>query len=201
MQKVKSVIKRLFASVKAHPVRWLTAVVLVLLIASQLERFLHKGTVLGYQVRHSGTSVVGNSANQFTTNDNTACKKVSSKDVQTALGESVSQTGAGLHDRIQPTFLSICSYRTTNQPTRSVSIVIRDARDENAAKATFGAVAKRQGSETVNKLGDQAAFVTNSNQLMVRKGKRLVTVTVTKASGSDKASSKDVALKIAPKAL
>lgn len=186
-------------SLKQHPIRWLLTMLIAAVVLSQLERFTHKGTILGYQVRSSSAGVV--SRNAVTTKDNLACKKVVAADVQKALDQAVSSVGSGLHDRTQPTFLSICSYRTTSQPTRTVSIVVRDVRDETAAIASFGAVSKRSGSQTVNKLGDQAVFVPSSNQIMVRKGKRLITITVTKSSNPNKPSSQTVATKLAAKAL
>jgi len=182
------------------------ALVLILLcialVVTQTERYIHKGTILGYKVKNVSPSPKDTS-NIFSTSQkpSAACDKVSEQFVSDALGQEVGRISVGFEDRTEPYFISSCSYRTKETPTRSVTINIRDTKDEQAAKAAIDNLEKRSQGTTVENVGDKAYYSDLSRQLTAQKGNRIVTVTVSKESGNGDVASKDAATKIAQQAL
>ena len=72
---------------------------------------------------------------------------------------------------------------------------MREQKDDESAKKTFAALSKSQSGEEVKKIGDQAYFNNNANQLTVRVGKKLYTITAT-AKDSTKDKNKEVAIEV-----
>lgn len=181
--------------------KWLIIILIGLAVALQLERFITQGTIFGYHVRGvKGTKTVSITKNKDN-QPSEACKKASASDVSSILGTKVERIGGSFADRTQPTFISVCTYRTTDKPTRVTTIVIRDSKDEAAAKQVVATANKRKNATTVKGIGDEATFSTSAQQLIVRDGKRIVTVTVNKATNNKQISSEDAAKKIAGQVL
>ena len=180
-------------------------IVAVILGATQLERFITHGTLLGYQLRRveqksSYTkNPLGSASN--TPQPSESCKKLTEKDVSKILNSKVERIGGAFGDRTEPTFVSSCIYRATEKGMRSVTVILRDAKDEAAAQKSLEITSKLKGVEQVNKLGDEAYFNPTAQQLTVRSKKRIATVTVSKPTAESKISSKDAALKMAEQLL
>ncbi len=173
------------------------AFVLIVLTVSQLNLLFNKGTLLGYQVR----DVAPESSESTEFKPSEACNKAPEQKVSEILGSKVKRIGGSFADRKEPTFISACLYRTEQNPIRSVTIVIRDERNEYAAQKQQEVLSKRTKTESVEGIGDQAFYFLVSQQLNVRTGKQLITVTVSKPSEDSKISPKDAAVQIAKEVL
>lgn len=174
---------------------FLIALVATLFIGWIVERYVHKGTFFGYQVRHVKTS------NPFTGSNNEqksskVCESITSDDIKSILGVAASRMGNAFGDREKPTFISTCTYKLEDTPIRVVTMVVRDTSDEATAKKQFQTLTERKGSQKIDGLGDEATYLDSANQVSVRKGKRLYTVSISKPTKSSKKSSQDGATEI-----
>lgn len=176
------------------------AVIVVLLVGTQAERYTRQGTILGYQVRKMPTTSPVSRFKDMKAQPSKACDTVSEKEVKEVLRVEVQRIGGNFPDRTTPTFSSSCSYRTTQKPYRVVSITIHDAINEASAKTSMINAAKRPGKEVIRNVGSEALFFAPQGQLLVRSGKRTVTIMVNK-SGENQVSSKDAALKLVKQVL
>ena len=183
------------------------ALLIVLLICSQTERFIYHGTILGYRVRNVQKTVSLPSNNLFGGQSGNqkklACEKVTQSDVSKLLGEEVREGTSFLPDRTTPNIVSNCIYRTVSDaksPVRTASILYRETVDINSSKQSITNLQKQGRGADISGVGDQAYYIDSANQLTVRKDKKIVTVTVTKANIGQPAS-KDVAIKLAVQAL
>lgn len=179
-------------------IKWLVIGVAILVIAGLLvERFVHKGTLLGYQVRKvdsdSKQKQLSNDENQ----KSQACESASAEAVGEVLGAEVLRIGGSFADRTKPTFISSCSYKSVQKPSRSVTIVLRDAVSNDAAKSALDAVAKNNQVDKIDNLGDNAYFSHVSQQLTVVSQRRITTVTINKPHEVSQIESKDAAVQIA----
>lgn len=155
----------------------------VLFAVSQLYLLLHNGTLLGYQVRHVESS---SSRSKELNGDNAACRLLEVGAVGRVLGLSMMSPTSAVGDVTNPGLISSCFYRSEQTPSRSVTVMLRDSKDESTAKQQFQAPKARFKTETITDKGDEAFFVTAVNQLHVRQGKRLITITVSESvDGSD----------------
>lgn len=180
-------------------------ILVAVLVVSQLERLVTQGTLLGYQVRAGEQKTVstktplGSASN--TPQPSEACKRLTAEDTSTILSAKVERIGGAFGDRTEPNFVSSCIYRATEKGMRSVTVILRDAKDQAAAQKSLEITSKLKGVERVNKLGDEAYFNPTAQQLTVRSKKRIATVTVSKPTTESKISSKDAALKMAEQLL
>lgn len=159
---------------------------------TQIQLLRKNGTLLGYQVAKKQTT-------QHTSNStkSLACETVTEQAVSKVLNLEVDRLGNVFGDRLQPTLISNCLYRSKQIPSRSVTVILRDTKDEASAKSTFSAAKKRTNTEEVAGLGQEAFFSSNVGQLQVRRGKRLLTITVSKPVDNSAVSSKEVATTLA----
>lgn len=190
--------KKKFKGLNKRTINWKLALVglTLLLLASQVERLATQGTFLGYTVHKKQVSKPAEISKDSTNKPSEACDKAAASKVSDILGDEVERIGGSFADRKDPTFISVCTYRTKVAPARVVTIVLRDSKDEPAAKEVFSASAKKAGSTTVSDLGDEASFSSSSQQLTVRTGKRIATVTINKSQDEKKIASKDAAIKV-----
>ena len=165
----------------------------VLVLSLMLERFINRGTILGYQVRHVN-SPIADSADSV--QDSLACSKVDAAKVGKVIGVKAERIAANLGDKKDPTFISICSYKTAQNQPRFVTLVIRDSKNEDTATKQMVSYSKRSGVTPV-KLGSEAYYLSVQNQIVVRDGKRIVTVTVSPPTDASKVSSKEAATELA----
>jgi hypothetical protein len=191
----KSVLERL----KDLPTKWLVVLGVIAIIGiAQLERFISQGTILGYKINDSAQQ----EDNKLTPDkdrslkETEACKKIPQTTASTELGSDVERIGGIFEDRKEPTFISVCTYRTVQKPSRTITIVIRDAQNEDAAKQSLANIFKNGSVDKVDGLGDESVFATQSLQLTTRKGKRISTVTVSKPQDHSKTESKVIAEKL-----
>lgn len=196
-------IQRLYS--KLGPAKVAILVIFLLLAALQTERFIRKGTLLGYKVVDKGTSKnsgKGGSANAFDKpQPSKSCDKVSADETAKIIGSKVERLAASIGDRSEPTFISTCIYRTTDKPTRSVTVIIKEAKDEESAKKTLSNISATKDIEKINGFGDEAYFSPTSSQLNIRKNKEIVTITVSKATEKVQKSSLDASKELAELAL
>lgn len=182
--------------------------IIVLLLATQVERFIRVGTILGYQVRtieadkstelknRSGSIVNGKVAEE--NQKSIACEKFPADRVAKVLESEVERISGFVPDRTTPVLTSSCIYRTKGKTkdARTVAILYREQKDDDAAKKTISSLRNAKNGEDVKKLGDEAFFNINANQLTVRSKNRLITVTTPTTEGA-KLSSKAAATEIA----
>jgi len=164
------------------------AIVLTLLIVGSL---VIRGSILGWQIRgdkKNDGSLIQNSKEQ----PSYACSKASAEEVSRIMGGEVERFAGIFPDRTEPSFISSCSYRTKAKPSRSLTIVVKDNTDDNSAKNEFNEAKKREGSESIKKLGDEASFTPKSKQIVVRNGKRITRVTVGSQNDASSTPNKDV---------
>lgn len=183
---------------------------IVLLIASisQLERFTSEGTIFGYKVKDvssqkEATSRRDNSgslANGSVSKDNEksiACDTFPIDKVSGLVGSDMERISGFIADKFDPILISSCIYRTKDDSDtkRTVSILLREQKNDDSAKKTFTALSNPKSGDKADGIGDQAYFNKNSNQLTVRKGKKLFTIT---ASGgkSSKDENKNLAISV-----
>lgn len=184
------------------------SVVFLLVSASQLERLHSQGTIFGYKVRTVKTSSAkarqknsGSVVNAKVSDKNeksVACDTFPVDKVSRIVGAEVERVSGFAKDQTDPYLISNCIYVAKGSDSRrlSTSMLLRDMRDVETSKKTFTSISGSRKGEEIKGLGDSAYFSTSSNQLTVRKDKRLITVTVT---GSD--NTKDMAVQISKLAL
>jgi len=188
--------------------RVILIVVALLLVGSQVERFINNGTVFGYEVRtvksqetrsrqNRSGSILGGDVSKDN-QKSIACDTFPADRVSKVLKTDVERISGFVPDRAQPTLVSSCIYRTKGdvKDRRAISILLREQKDEVIAQKMIVSLKQATKGEDVKGLGDEAYFNTSANQLTVRKGKRLITVTVprTQTSAQD---SKTTAVEIA----
>jgi hypothetical protein len=167
----------------------LLLIVFVLVLGSQLERFVTHGTVFGYQLRRVGhttvsSTIVSQSASSGIAATsgvhNQACQKVTKQDVASVLGGQVAAGQGMVSDRTTPYLLSNCAYTATaSSVTQTVAIVYRQYASDQAAKQVYSALAQRDANSPVHGVGQQAFFVSTTNQLTALDHQKLVVITIT----------------------
>lgn len=188
--------------------RYAIIIVIAIILAMQIERLVSKGTFFGYKLRsassktatqqreQSGSILGGKNAKN---KDAVACKTFTEQKVGEAIGSKVTLLGSLVPDRNKPNLVSNCLYKiegADGKSTKTVSILVRDLSSVELAQKTVKSLKSDEKGKDITGLADEAYFNTSANQLTVRKGKRLVTVTVPK-SQSDQSDNKDTAIAIA----
>lgn len=203
-QKRKSKLPKLNLSKKQWAALLLSAILLVVSI-SQLERLSSEGTLFGYKVkdvsskeesktrRSNSGSLVGGSPSKDN-KESIACNTFPADKISKIINSEVERISGFVEDRTEPSLISSCIYRSKQdeEQRRTIAIVMREQKDEENTKKTFTAITKAQNGEEVKDLGDQAYFNNNANQLTVRVGKKLYTITAT-AQGSSSVENKELA--------
>lgn len=202
-----------FKHSSAQPIRtrlkkYLPFFIIALVVLSQLERVVRVGTIFGFQVREVKDSRVTSRQNKSGTilgadvakknQKSVACDIFSEEKIKEAVNTSVKKVGSFVPDRKDPYLSSSCVYTFSDkeQPFRSINILYRKMADAQVAQKTMKAFESIEKIETVQDLGDQAFYNKNTNQLTVRKGEILITVTIPKNSQAN-ADSKTPAIAIA----
>lgn len=193
---------------KLHKGTYVAIVIVLILVSSQVERFINKGTIFGYQARDiksqqvisrqnsSGSLIDGSIAAE--NQKSAACEVFPADKVSKILKSDVERISGFLPDRNDPILVSSCIYRTKGdtKDRRSISILLREQKDVVTAQKTIVALKQTTKGEDLKGVGDEAYFNTTTNQLTVRKDKKLVTVTAPRiqSSGQD---NKTIAVEIA----
>lgn len=163
-------------------------IVLIIILVLQIERVIRKGTFLGFEVRSVKTAQVKRlqsqsgsflDANVSKENQKSAsCESFPQAKVSQVLGVDVERVSGFIPDRTEPIKTSSCLYRTKvdKADATTISFLIRELKDEAVAKKNLEGLRQKSG-ETIKKLGDDAYFNTSTNQLTVRQGKKLTTIT------------------------
>ncbi len=187
---------------KVHPFVVMLCIVILLALGSQIERFIHKGTILGYSVRSTRTNNIQSAALSDQQRGNAAknskvCQAVSADAVEDILNQPVETlTGFSPPAHSMSNFSS-CAYQTitSDQSQRTVILSIRTVDSVALAQQTIDRI-KQRGGTVVDGAGDQAVYLEESGQLTARKDKRLVTATVS-GQGNQEVSSKTATIKFA----
>ncbi|MDQ5913722.1 MAG: hypothetical protein QG623_341 [Patescibacteria group bacterium] len=183
-------------------------IALLIVSISQLERLYNEGTFFGYQIKDNKSkeesdsrkansgSLVGGSVSKDN-KKSIACDTFPSDKISKILESEVERISGFVEDKTEPNLISSCIYRTKGDSdnSRSVAILMREFKDEDTAKKTFTSISQAKSGEEVKKLGDQAYFNNNSNQLTVRKGKEVYTITVA-GKNSSKEQNKELTISI-----
>lgn len=148
------------------------------------ERFITQGTLFGYKVREVSKQKVDDDKRY-------ACEKAPLEEASKAFGSEAELLGSAFGDRAEPLLISICSYRTKQKPHRTLTIVIRDTADNDAAEKALNETSESLKAETVS-LGDGASYSDKARQLNVRKGKQIITVTVSEPRDHSQTENKKV---------
>lgn len=181
---------------RLHIKKILLLVAVLILGVLLIERFIHQGTVLGYQVRKNTVETAQQSADTNKQKTSYACEQTPEKKVADILGEAVVRVGGSFADRSKPQFMSLCTYRTNTKPARIVTIVIHDEADKQVAESAVKKVSERSGVSEVS-LGDKAYFAKDARQLTVQKAKRIITITVSQPTDSSTTPNEEAVTKIA----
>jgi hypothetical protein len=207
LNKLKARVSRVKLS-KKQVIAIIIGLLILAVSISQLERLSSEGTLFGYKVKDVSSkknaesrgsesgSLVGSSVSKDN-KDSLACNSFPADKVSKIIGSEVERISGFVADRTEPYLISSCIYRSkdgSNQK-RTVAILMREQKDDESAKKTFAALSKSQSGEEVKKIGDQAYFNNNANQLTVRVGKKLYTITAT-AKDSSKDKNKEVAIEV-----
>lgn len=176
---------------------------IILFLGFTVERFVTQGTLFGYQVRNvkskssiragnnSGSLVGADKANLKKTK---ACRDISAEKISNALGDDFNTLGSLAPDITKPNLSSSCIF--TSPTTKvTVSIFIREFADEGKASKIIGGLSNSDKIEDLTTNADEGIYNAAANQLTIRKGKRVVTITVTKNS-EEKFDKKATALKV-----
>ncbi len=188
-------------------------IVIAILVITQSERFIREGTLLGYQVRspqsarskarqNSSGSVVGGKVADKNVKS-VACDTFPQEKVAKILDAEVQRLSGFVPDKTKPLLVSTCIYVSKNDANKAqtVSILLRDMKDDGTAKKTIITIRSgNEDGENITQLGDEAFYNKSANQLTVRKGNRLITVTVPKVEGSKK-DNKTIAVEVSKIAL
>lgn len=180
---------------KLSPKQIILLVIAALFVVWVSERLLRSGTFFGYNVKSNDENSVlqsedGQQAKSY------SCEQVTSSDVEEVLGSKATRIGGSFTDRQKPNFISVCSYKLSIQPTRNVTVLIRDSATDESAQSAMNDVKKRNKVEELEGYGDEAFFSPVARQLNVREGKRITTVTVSKPVDGSKKSNKDATIEL-----
>lgn len=180
----------------------------MILVGTQIERFINKGTILGYGVRdvkskqakarqNKSGSIIGGTVSKEN-QKSIACDTFPANKVSEVLQSEVDRISGFVPDKTEPNIVSSCIYRTKGAAAgiRTVSILLREQKDSSTAQRTLATLRDGGKGEEVKGVGDEAYFNTGANQLTVRRDKRLITVTVP-GSEDSKQDSKTTAVAIA----
>lgn len=132
-----------------------------------------------------------------------ACDTVTAQEVSSVLKTDVERRAGFLVDRTTPYLYSACSYSTKGEkgkPGRNVTITIRELANVDTSRKAVANLRKAGKGEEIKGVGDEAYYVAGSNQMLVRKGKRLVLVVVNKPQ-KGQPDSKTVSISVAKLAL
>ena len=186
---------------------WPLIIVLVLVL-SQVERFVRVGTIFGYAVRstQSAESATvknrsGSIINGRVSADNKksiACDLFPENKVKDILKTDVERISGFVPDSVGVTTTSSCIYRTKAdaQNRRTISLLYREFKDQATSKKTLESLRKSNKGSDVKKLGNEAYFNESANQLTMRQDKKVYTITVP-GTANQKSNSKDTAIQIA----
>ena len=135
-----------------------------MLVGSQVERFLNKGTILGFQVRtvksqaskarqNRSGSIIGGTVSKEN-QKSIACDTFPADKVAKIVESEVERISGFVPDRTEPQLVSSCIYRTKGDAknNRSISILLREQKDESAAKKTLAAFRDTKKGEEVKNL-------------------------------------------------
>lgn len=172
--------------------RVLLIVVAVFLVLLQLERFINKGTFMGYQLRQVESTEISNPFNSAVPSE--TCNKVTIELVQDLLKQPVARSG-NVADRKKPLLYSTCSYKTTKGPTRTITVSQQEV-EAGRAKQSLTDLKSRSKGESVSGIGDEAYFSTTTNQLTVRKSDKIIRVKVSKARDDKQPDAKELDIQI-----
>ncbi len=172
----------------------LITIVALLFIGLITERLINKGTIFGYQIRHVKKSSI---LSDDQPKPSKTCETVNEEQIKNIMGVKATRSGGTFGDRNEPTFISTCTYKLEDTPFRTITMVVRDTTDNDSAKKQIQSAVARKGSESVDKLGDEATYSDSANQLIVRKGKKIYTVSVSRPGQASTISSKDASVAIA----
>lgn len=172
----------------------LLGLVIITLAATQAERFIRQGTLLGYTLRPVKSQ-------QTTNNDNTpsrlatakatkdvdqhsvACDTVSAAQVGNLLKGKFERQPNFLSDRKAPNLFSTCSYSMqvkAGQITRNVTLTVREFATPVAAGQILSNLQRTSSTVAIKGVGEEAYYAATSNQLLARKGKRVASVIISK---------------------
>lgn len=180
----------------------------LLLVISQVERFVRVGTIFGYSARTLKSSQIDPGPNRSGTilggsvsknnQKSIACDLFPEDKMKSVLKEDLERISGFVPDKIGEVTTSSCIYRTKGGASsrRTISLLYREQKDEGTAKKILVALRKPNKGSDVSKLGDEAYFNESANQLTVRVNKKLYTITVPEVE-SAKSTSKDIAIEIA----
>ncbi len=181
---------------RLNPILLVFIAVVLVLMASQVERFVNKGTVLGYQVRRvpKTSSIASKDLSKRMTSSSKVCKQISADFVSKQLKQEVTES-TFLPDKIQLENFSSCMFRTKEKPFRSVSVTVRERSNEDEAKKTLVTAAKQSVEVKIEGV-DEAYFTEKANRLTARRGSKVATIVVM-SSANDKVPSQDAAVAMA----
>ncbi len=168
----------------------------VILLGSQVERFISHGTILGYQLRKMESQAAKSNQNMSgsilgatvskTNQKSIACDTFPANKVSQKLKQDVERVSGFVADKTDPYIISSCIYRTKDAAKkRTVALLIREQKDKQAAQKTLQTLKSGAKGEVIKGVGDEAFFNVNANQLTVRTGKKLFTVTVPRTENSE----------------
>ena len=184
--------------------QYAVAVAVVILLGFMVQRFIKQGTIFGYKVRDvrsTNATIRGNNSGALAGSSkpaaktNRACTDVSAQMISKAINDTVKTVGSFAVDITKPNLVSSCIFTSPTTKT-TLSVLLREFTDQEKAKKTVDALAKAQGIEKVSVRADQAIYNSTANQLTVRKGARVTTITVTKNS-KEKFDNKTTAIQVA----
>ncbi len=168
---------------------------LLIVLALQVERFIYKGTILGYKARTVSSEASRKRQNQSgiipgasiskENKKSVACEAFSQDKVAAILGSDIERFPGFIEDRKEPNLVSSCIYKTKGNESKMVSILLRDMKNEDLASKTVEMLKDASNVEPISSLGDQAIYNISANQLTVRLGKRIITVTVSSPQSKD----------------
>lgn len=184
--------------------QYAAAAVVVILLGFLVLHLIKQGTIFGYKVRDvrsTNATIRDNNSGALADNrgsaakTNRACTAVSAQEISKAINDTVKTVGSFAVDIAKPNLISSCIFTSPTTKT-TLSILLREFPDQEKAIKTVDALAKAQGIEKVSTKADQAIYNSTANQLTVRKGARVTTITVTKNS-KENFDNKTTALQVA----
>lgn len=174
----------------------IASVVVLMIVISQIERFVTQGTLLGYQVRsvqseasklqqnRSGSLINGKVSKE--NQKSIACDTFPASEVQKKLKQDVERISGFVADRSDPYLISSCIYRTkAGDNKRTIALLVREQKDKQVAQKTLQTLKAGSKGDVVKGVGDEAFFNTSANQLTVRVDKKIFTVTVPRVNESE----------------
>lgn len=113
------------------------------------------------------------------------CNKITASQVESSIDQNVEKSESGIPDtKTQEGTVTSCTYTLQASPSqkiRSISVIERSLHRESNAQQAYAQLTQ-SGGKSISNTERDAFILPNSNQLIIRKDNRVITVTIARVS-------------------